>query len=434
MLTLGCAKNTVDTEIILGDLSRRGYTFTPNPAEAEILIINTCGFIEAAKQESVDTILEMAEWKRKGKCRVLVVTGCLSQRYGEQLLADMPEVDGVFGTGSFNLLPEKLPALLQGERLLLVDSPSFDYDAAPTRLRVTPNHSAYVKIAEGCDNRCSYCAIPLVRGSYRSRRRESILQEIRGLVAEGVQEINLIAQDTTRYGLDIYGNYALVELLDEVLKQAGPSWLRLLYCYPTHFTDELIELIAKEDRILNYLDIPLQHASPRILKDMKRPSDLEACKKLLHKLRQAVPDLTLRTSFIVGFPGEQEEDVEILESFMREMKFDHVGIFTYSQEEDTEAGVRTDQISAKIKTARKERLLAVQREISAERNQRFLGKEIEVLIEKAWPEGKGVIGRSRKDAPEVDGVVYIPDCSIPVGRLTTVTVVEAHEYDLVGVC
>lgn len=434
MITLGCAKNTVDTEIMLADLKQRAYQIISDPSQAEILVVNTCGFIEAAKRESLETILEMAGWKQEGICRSLIVTGCLTQRYGEQILADMPEVNGVLGTGNFHRLHEVIERTLVGERVLLIEQPTFDYDQERPRLRVTPVHSAYVKIAEGCDNRCSYCVIPLVRGSYRSRKQESIMAEVSRLAADKTVEINLIAQDTTRYGQDQSGQLQLAELLRSLLTIAGPSWFRLLYGYPTHFTEQLIELLATEPRLVKYLDIPLQHISPRILREMNRPDDVQQVRALISRLRQRIPDLTLRTTFIVGFPGEQESDVQLLAEFMQEMEFDHVGIFAYSQEEGTAAAKRQDQVPPAVREERRQRLMALQQPISRRRNQRFVGRTIPVLVEGAWPEGNGVYGRGQKDAPEVDGLVYVHGATdIPPGKIISADITRAKDYDLVGV-
>ncbi len=433
MITLGCAKNTVDTEIMLGELRAKGYELTNDPARAHLLIINTCGFIQAAKEESIASILEMAEWKEKGVCRGILVSGCLTQRYGQQILEEMPEVDGVLGTGTLGQIDEVIKRVLAGERVLAVADPAYDYDTAPKRLRVTPKYSAYVKIAEGCDHRCSYCAIPLIRGAYRSRDRNSIIREVQDLSREGVQEINLIAQDVTRYGLDRYGRLGLASLLQDLLQIEGPAWFRLLYAYPTHFSPDLIDLMRKESRFVEYIDLPLQHISPRLLREMRRPDDPAQIRRLLTSLRDNIPDLTLRTTFIVGFPGETEADVELLANFMREFCFDHVGVFTYSQEEGTEAARRTDQIPDDVKEERRDYLMSLQRSISRTRNQRFVGRSIEVLVEKEWPQGQGIIGRGRKDAPDVDGLVYVRKVNAQPGQIIVVDIVSALEYDLVGV-
>ena len=433
MVTLGCAKNTVDTEIMLGELSAQGHRLTNDPASAEVLIVNTCGFIQAAKEESIDTILEMAQWKRRGKCHLLVVTGCLAQRYGQQLLDELPEVDAVVGTGSLLQLGDVIKQTLDGQRLLAVAEPGFDYDSTYARLRVTPRYSAYVKIAEGCDNRCSYCAIPSIRGAYHSRSRESVVAEVQSLAQEGVQEINLIAQDTTYYGRDRYGYLALPDLLHDLLQVDGPAWYRLLYAYPTYFTPELIDLIGNEERILSYIDLPLQHISPRVLQAMRRPDDPVRVRNLLRTLRRQIPDVTLRTTFIVGFPGETEADIDMLADFMQEICFDHVGIFTYSREEGTEAAMWENQIAEPIKEERRASLMALQQKISQKRNQRFIGRAIQVLVEGSWIEGNGVVGRGRKDAPDVDGAVFVRDCQAQPGELITVDIETATEYDLVGV-
>ncbi|NLW17398.1 MAG: 30S ribosomal protein S12 methylthiotransferase RimO [Firmicutes bacterium] len=433
MITLGCAKNTVDTEIMLANLKAHGYEFTDNPEEAHILVINTCGFIQAAKEESIDTILEMAVWKEQGVCRLLIVTGCLSQRYGEEILAEMPEVDAVLGTGQLDKLVHVIEEALDGRRVCAISQPAFDYDNSIGRLRVTPRYSAYLKIAEGCDHRCAYCAIPLIRGNYRSRSQESIVREVENLAREGVLEINIIAQDVTRYGLDRYGRYALPELLRKILQIEGPAWLRLLYAYPTNFTPELIELMANESRLLEYVDLPLQHISPRILKAMRRPDNPEQIRRLLYALREAMPQITLRTTFIVGFPGETEQDVELLAEFMREIQFDHVGVFTYSREEGTAAAAMPDQIPPAISQERRDYLMSIQAPISLARNERYVGQTIEVLVEEDWPDGQGVIGRGRKDAPEVDGLVYVRDSQARPGQIILAEIEQALDYDLVGV-
>ena len=433
MITLGCAKNTVDTEIMLANLKDHGYEFTANPAEAHILVINTCGFIQAAKEESIETILEMAAWKEQGVCRLLLVTGCLTQRYGQEILAEMPEVDAVLGTGMLDQLPLVIEKALAGERVCAVSQPTFDYDTAGGRLRVTPHYSAYLKIAEGCDHRCAYCAIPLIRGKYRSRSQESIVKEVESLAREGVQEINLIAQDVTRYGLDRYGRHALTDLLRQVLKVEGPAWFRLLYAYPTNFTSELVELMASEPRLLEYIDLPLQHISPRILKAMRRPDNPEQVRRLLNRLREAMPEITLRTTFIVGFPGETDQDVEQLAKFMQEFQFDHVGVFTYSREEGTAAADMPEQIPEAISHERRDYLMSIQAPISLGRNERYVGRTIEVLVEEDWSDGNGIIGRGRKDAPEVDGLVYVRNTEARPGQIILAHIEQALEYDLVGV-
>ena len=433
MITLGCAKNTVDTEIMLGDLQAQGYKLTNDPALADVLVINTCGFIQAAKEESIATILEMAEWKEKGVCRLLLVTGCLTQRYGQEILDEMPEVDGVLGTGTLDQLDSVIKRALNGERVFLVAEPTFDYDIVKERLRVTPQYSAYVKVAEGCDHTCAYCAIPLIRGKYRSRSRESIINEVQALAKEGVQEINIIAQDVTRYGYDRYGSFLLPNLLQDLLQVAGPAWFRLLYAYPTHFTPELIKLMRSNSRLLDYVDLPLQHISPRILQAMRRPDNPEQVRRLLYTLREALPQVTLRTTFIVGFPGETERDVELVADLMREIQFDHVGVFTYSREEGTVAAELPEQIPFAISEERRDYLMSLQAPISKSRNERYLGQTVEVLVEQSWAEGDGIVGRGRKDAPDVDGLVYVHNSGAKPGQIILAEINQALEYDLVGV-
>lgn len=433
MITLGCAKNTVDTEIMLAGLRAQGYELTNDPALANVLVINTCGFIQAAKEESIETILEMATWKEKGACRLLLVTGCLTQRYGQEILDEMPEVDAVLGTGMLDQLAQVIQRVLAGERVCAVAEPTFDYDTTAERLRVTPQHSAYLKIAEGCDHRCAYCAIPLIRGKYHSRSQESIIREVEALAREGVREINVIAQDVTRYGQDRYGRFELPNLLRQLLQVPGPAWFRLLYAYPTHFSPELIELMRAEPRILEYVDLPLQHISANILKAMRRPDNPEQVRRLLYGLREAMPQITLRTTFIVGFPGETEQDVELVADLMREICFDHVGVFTYSREEGTVAAEMPNQIPAALSQERRDYLMALQAPISLARNERYLGQTIEVLVEEDWPDGKGIVGRGRKDAPDVDGLVYVRNSQARAGEIILADIQQALEYDLVGV-
>lgn len=433
MITLGCAKNTVDTEIMLAGLRAQGYELTNDPAIADVLVVNTCGFIQAAKEESIETILEMATWKDKGSCRLLLVTGCLTQRYGQEILDEMPEVDAVLGTGMLDQLAQVIRRVQAGERVCAVAEPTFDYDATAERLRVTPQYSAYLKIAEGCDHRCAYCAIPLIRGKYHSRSQESIVREVEALAREGVQEINVIAQDVTRYGQDRYGRFELPNLMRQLLQIPGPAWFRLLYAYPTHFSPELIELMRSEPRILEYVDLPLQHISPNILKAMRRPDNPEQVRRLLYGLREAMPQITLRTTFIVGFPGETEQDVELVADLMREICFDHVGVFTYSREEGTVAADMPNQISAAISQERRDYLMSLQVPISLARNERYLGQTIEVLVEEHWPDGKGIVGRGRKDAPDVDGLVYVHNSQARAGEIILADIQQALEYDLVGV-
>ena len=430
-ISLGCAKNQVDSEVMQGLLSQSGFVLVADEALADVLVVNTCGFIQAAKEESIDVILAAAEHKKRN-CRALVVTGCLSQRYAQDLLQEIPEIDGMIGTNHYHCIVDVVRDALQGKRTVLVGEAGYTYDE-PTPRIVTLPYSAFVKIADGCDNRCSYCAIPIVRGGFRSRKMESIIHEVESLATQGVKEINLIAQDTTRYGADIYGSLALPELLRRLLSIPGPRWFRLLYCYPAHFSADLVDIIAREERIVNYVDLPLQHINQRILTQMKRKGTPAEIKELLFKLRSTIPDVVLRTTFIVGFPGESEEDFEELCSFVKETEFDHVGVFKYSQEEDTVASELEGQVPESVKEHRLDVLMSLQREISLGRNQKYLGKTIEVLVEEQWPDGNGVLGRAAKDAPEVDGVVYVKDSPCLPGQFTRVRIDDVLEYDLIGV-
>ena len=372
-VSLGCAKNLVDTEVMLGIMQARGIELTANPAEADILIVNTCAFILSAKEESITTILNLAEYK-SGRCRALIVAGCLGQLYRRELLEEMPEVDAVIGTGAWNRIMEAIAETLSGRRVILLGEREIIYDAKTPRIRTTPPYTAYVKIAEGCNNRCSFCSIPLIRGRQISRPIEDIRAEVENLAAQGVKEINLIAQDTTAYGTDLYGKPQLVELLRELVK-VDVHWLRILYAYPRRFTDELIDLIAAEPKICNYIDLPLQHVSNKILKRMNRPDTRESIEALIKKIRAKIPGVVIRSTFIVGFPGETEEDFLELKNFLREQRLDKVGIFTYSREENTTAYNFPDQISEEVMQERYHDLMSMQSLISQELNETLEGQE-----------------------------------------------------------
>lgn len=434
IVSLGCAKNLVDTEVMLGILAREGIEIINNPAEADIIIINTCSFINSAKEESIDTILQMAEFKKEGHCKALIVTGCLSQRYKEDLLSELPEVDAILGTDEWGRILEAVDNALTGKRTAFVDTLGKIYDVDNPRMQTTPKHSVYVKIAEGCDNCCSYCVIPLVRGNFRSRKIESIVAEVKELAAKGVKEINLIAQDTTSYGRDIYGAPRLVELLKELLPIEGIQWIRLLYSYPAYFTDELIEIIAKEPKICKYIDIPLQHADNTILHVMKRKSTQEKVVDLLNKLRQRIPGVAIRTSFIVGFPGEEDSHFNNLFDFVKQTRFDRVGVFTYSQEEDTPAAILEHQIPEEVKAERYHRLMELQTEISQELNHELVGKRFLVLVEgNAEDQPDIIFGRTERDAPDIDGKVYMTKREgIKAGDMVVVEITEGYAYDLSG--
>ena len=429
-VSLGCAKNLVDTEVMLGIMQERGIELTANPADADILIVNTCAFILSAKEESITTILHLADFK-KGRCRALIVAGCLGQLYKRELLDEMPEVDAVIGTGAWNRIMEAIAETLSGRRVILLGEREIIYDAKTPRLRTTPAYTAYVKIAEGCNNRCSFCSIPLIRGRQISRPIEDIKLEVERLASQGVKEINLIAQDTTAYGTDLYGKPQLVELLRELVKVDVP-WIRILYAYPRRFTDELIDLIAAEPKICNYVDLPLQHASNKILRRMNRPDTRESIEALIKKIRAKIPGVVIRSTFIVGFPGETEDDFHELKNFLQEQRLDKVGIFTYSREEGTAAYDFPEQISEEVMQERYHDLMSMQSLISQELNEALEGQELEVLIEGRDEEVNQVVaGRSYRDAPEVDGLVYIEnDGRSQAGDIVRVKVLAGFVYDI----
>ncbi|SMC64706.1 30S ribosomal protein S12 methylthiotransferase RimO [Sporomusa malonica] len=433
-VSLGCAKNLVDTEVMLGILADNDIQITDDPHAADILIVNTCGFIDSAKEESIATIIQMADFKRDGKCRGVIVAGCLGQRYQQDLLDELPEVSAIVGTGAWPRIMEAVDAVLAGERVLLIGETDIIYDETMRRITTTPSYSAYVKIAEGCSNCCSYCVIPLVRGSYRSRPVESIVSEVKKLAEQGVKEINLIAQDTTSYGRDRYGKPQLALLLKELVKIEGIVWIRLLYCYPKYFNDELIELIANEPKICKYIDLPLQHAHDEILSAMNRRDTRIEIERLLGKIRAAIPGVVIRTSFIVGFPGETESHFESLKQFVLEQKFERVGVFIYSQEEDTPAGNLEQQIPDSVKDERYHELMALQCQISEDLNRDMEGKMLDVLIEGYNPEQPDVaFGRSYREAPDVDGRIYVEGAaSLPLGELVPAEIVQGFTYDLLA--
>lgn len=430
-VSLGCAKNLVDTEVMLGIMRSHGIELTPNPADADILIVNTCAFILSAKEESITTILNLAEYKSSGRCRSLIVAGCLGQLYKRELLNEMPEVDAIIGTGAWNRIMEAIEETLSGRRVVLFGDREIIYNAATPRIRTTPDYTAYVKIAEGCNNRCAFCSIPLIRGKQISRPIEDIRAEVEQLAAQGVKEINLIAQDTTAYGVDIYGKPKLVELLRELVA-TDVRWIRILYAYPRRFSDELIDLIASEPKICNYVDLPLQHASNKILKLMNRPDTRESIEALLKKIRERIPNVVIRSTFIVGFPGETDDDFNELKNFLQTQRLDKVGIFTYSREENTAAYDFPDQIPEEIMQERYHDLMSMQSLISQELNEALEGRELDVLIEGRDEEVNEVVaGRSYRDAPEVDGLVYIEnDGRSEAGDIVRVKVLAGFVYDI----
>lgn len=431
-ISLGCSKNLVDTEVMLGIMQKNGIELVNDPMEADILIVNTCAFIESAKTESITTVLTMAEYKKTGKCKAVIVAGCLGQRYGQELLDDLPEADGIIGTGSWHRIMEVINETLAGNRVVINQENDIIYDASVPRIPTTPAYTAYIKIAEGCNNRCAFCAIPLIRGKYRSRTIEDIKAEAEALAASGVKEIVLIAQDTTNYGHDIYGAPSLARLLKELCQIDGIKWLRTLYSYPKFFTDELIEVIASEEKLVKYVDIPLQHANDEILRAMHRPDTKAEVETLLKKLRERIPGVVIRSTFIVGFPGETDEQYEELKTFLEEQRFDHVGIFTYSREEDTAAAEMDGQIPEEVKQDRYHALKAVQSLISQELNEALEGQVLEVLIEGHTDEGMPY-GRSYRQADDVDDSIYIEDgMGKKVGEVVKVRILQGFTEDLVG--
>ena len=434
-ISLGCAKNLVDTEVMLGLLQKAGYDITIDASSAYILIVNTCSFIDQAKEESIETLLEMAEYRKKGNCKILVAAGCLSQGHGKELLKEIPELDGVVGTGCFHSIVEILADALEGKRPVYIEQPHFLYDHTFPRILSTPSYTAYVKIAEGCSHRCSFCVIPQLRGSYRSRDPVSVVKEVEGLADQGVKEINLIAQDTTSYGRGLSsGRVNLPLLLEELVKIQGLKWIRILYGYPGGITEDLIEVMSREEKICSYLDLPLQHAHPEILKKMRRPFYKTKIKELLEKLREKIPGIVLRSSFMVGFPSETEEHFNELYSFLEEMQFDRAGFFSYSPQEGTPSALLEHQVPENIKEERFEKLTELQRKISLEKNRSLLGSTLEVLIEGKVKKGKDFfVGRYAGQAPEVDGSVYVKS-SYPIraGEMLQVKITSVGSYDLQG--
>ena len=431
-VSLGCSKNLVDTEVMLHRLVSAGYEITPEAEDAEIIILNTCGFIESAKSESIENIIDLASLKKIGQLRALICTGCLAERYREQIMEEMPEVDALLGVGSLEKIVEAVEAVSHGEKYTCF----LDKEASPLggdRVLTTPDYSAYLKIAEGCDNRCSYCAIPLIRGRLRSRPIEDIVKEAQDLERLGVKELNLIAQDTTRYGLDLYGEYRLASLVRAITENTSIPWIRLLYCYPDKITDELIRELQTNPRLVKYMDIPVQHIASGVLSGMNRHGDGATIRAAVRRLREAVPDITLRTTAMVGFPGESEEDFTELCSFIKEARFDRFGAFTFSPEEGTPAATMPNQIDEEVKNARLDTLMEIQLDISAEKQAEKVGSTVTVLCE-GYDIPAGIhYGRSAADAPDVDGKIYVhAKRRVAPGTFLTVKITEALDYDLVG--
>lgn len=436
-ISLGCSKNLVDTEMMLGILEDAGYELTDDLSEAQVIIINTCTFIDPAKEESIQAILQTAEYKKNGKCEKLVAAGCLTQQYQKKLGELLPEVDVFIGTDSWHHILESVnESYANDDKVYSFDNnPCTDEDLIPRRT-VTPDYSAYVKIAEGCSNGCTFCYIPYVRGPMRSRPIPSIVHEVKRLASNGVKEFNLIAQDLSCYGRDLRNGTNLAALLRELVKINGVKWIRLFYLYPTYFDDELLDVILKEDKICKYVDIPLQHISDPVLKRMHRRDSSEAIKSLLHKIRAATPHMTIRTTLMVGFPGETEEDFRKLCDFIKEVHFDDMGAFKFSPQDGTPASKMTDQIPEEVKEDRYHELMSIQAGISEENNEKLIGTEAEVLVEELVDDGEGHIqvkGRASFQAPEVDGNVYIEDPSdLKPGDFVKVKIVDAYAYDLIA--
>lgn len=432
VVSLGCPKNLVDSEIMLGILSRENYEIVNDESKAEVIIVNTCGFIETAKQESIDAILEMAELKKKN-CELLIVTGCLAERYRHEIMDEIPEVDAVLGTGSYHEIAGVIEKAFGGNKPELYGSLAGTGYLDGDRVVSTGKGYAYLKIAEGCDNCCTYCVIPSLRGRFRSRRMEDLLKEATGLASKGVKELILIAQDTTRYGKDIYNEGKLVELIRKLAEIDGIEWIRLLYCYPEEIGEALIDEIASNKKVCKYLDIPIQHSSENILKSMGRRGTGRETAVLLDRIRERIPDITLRTSLIVGFPGENEEDFANLLIFVEKYRFDRLGVFMYSREEGTPAAAMKNQVPEKTSRKRHETIMALQQRISEEKNRGRLGFNYRVLVEGISDDGIFYYGRSYAEAPDIDGTIYFTSGEpLEIGKFTDVSILNAEQYDLIG--
>lgn len=430
IVTLGCSKNEVDSEIMQSVLDKNYFDYTKDVEDADVIIVNTCGFIEAAKEESIDTIIEMAQYKEVGNCKHLILAGCLAQRYSDELIKEIPEVDAIMGTGNIKDLNNILNNLNSDSKIIQVDNVDNDYLEGVKRDVKSPY--AYIRISEGCDNLCTYCIIPQLRGKHRSRKMEDIIKEANDLVENGVREIIVIAQNTSDYGIDLYGEYSLYKLLDEMSKIEELYLIRLLYLYPDNIDDKLINTIKSNDKIAKYVDIPLQHAADNVLKLMNRRTSKDAIRYIIDRLRMDVPEIVIRTTFIVGFPGETESDFQELYDFIKEIKFDKLGVFTYSKEESTPAFTLPNQVDEKIKEKRRDALMELQLKISEELMSKKVGKTYQVMIEE-FAEENLYVGRSYMDAPEIDGVVYVrSNEELYVGDIVSVDITEYLEYDLLG--
>lgn len=436
-VSLGCDKNLIDSEIMLGLIDEEGYTITYDDSEADIIIINSCGFIMDANQEAIDKVLEMADYKRDGQCKALIVTGCMAQRYKDEIFEALPEVDAVVGTGDFESIGDVIKRLLDGEKQveLVTDKEHLlNPDNSYKRIITTTGGFSYLKIAEGCDNHCTYCTIPSLRGHYRSRTIDSLVKEAKILASKGVRELILIAQDTSLYGSDIYGKKSLPELLRKLSEIEDIKWLRILYCYPENITDELIDEMASNPKVLHYLDMPIQHSEDRILKLMGRRSTNAGLKEIIGKMREKMPDMCIRTTLITGFPSETEEEFKAQCNFIEEVKFDRLGVFTYSPEDGTPAARMDNQIDEDVKAERKDYLLQVQKSISADICQKYVGKVLEVIVEgKIEGDDNVYCGRSYRDCYEIDGFVFFKsEDDLLAGDFYNIKITEAGDYDLIG--
>lgn len=437
-ISLGCDKNLADTEMMLGTLVQRGFSITDDEAQAQAVVVNTCCFINDAKQESINTLLEMAELRKSGAVKALIAAGCLAQRYREEIQKEIPEVDVIVGTTAIDAIADALEEVLAGKPQNYLKDIShmpavYDHSAEHKRIVTTGGHYAYLKIAEGCDKHCSYCIIPKVRGHYRSIPMEELILEAERLVSLGAKEIILVAQETTLYGMDLYGEKRLPELLKRLCAIAGVYWIRLLYCYPEEITDELIETIRTQDKVCSYLDIPIQHASDRILKRMGRRTDRQELTDIITKLREQIPEICLRTTIITGFPGETQEEHESLLEFVDEMAFDRLGVFPYSPEEDTPAALFEDQVDEAVKLERQADIMELQQEIAFEKAQAAVGSTMLVMVEGRLPDEHAYVARSYKDAPNVDGFVFIQtERELMTGDFVRVKITGSYEYDLIG--
>ena len=434
-VSLGCDKNRVDAEKMLGALGLDGFAITDDEYEADVIIVNTCGFITEAKQESIDTLLELSARKKDGKCRALIAAGCMAQRYAEEIREQLPEVDAVVGTTGYDRITDVVREALSGEKVERMA----DLSALPLirgkRILTTGGHYAYLKIAEGCDKHCTYCAIPSMRGPYRSVPKEDLLKEAEELAEGGVKELILVAQETTLYGTDLYGRKCLHELIRSIAAIDGIRWIRVLYCYPEEIYDELITCMREVEKFVPYLDLPIQHASDAVLKRMGRRTTQADLRNVIRKLRSEVPDISLRTTLITGFPGETRDEFEELCRFINEMEFDRLGVFTYSQEEGTPAAQLPEQIDEEEKLSRRDELMELQQEISEDLMKKHIGRTMEVLIEGQVAGENAYIGRSRADAPDVDGFVFVhTDEALQTGDFVNVVITGASEYDLIGSC